>query len=901
MKKVRVSNENRIEIDLGGKYLSMQAARQITESGGIYERIGWEGRYFIPTDEKRGGDALAAIMQKTGSNAVTVKGGEDEAPPPAFSRSRQAAPPGGFSASGMLKSQVRSVVNAITRKWKNPPGVVILDGMHEAPDVVQAENERQKANGAVGEPEGFTYGGKIYIIASQMATPADVVRVLLHEALGHFGLRGLFGQDLYKVLKQVAGLRRRDIEAKAIQYGLDMGKESDRLIAAEEVLSELAQTNPKSGLVQRAIAVIRKWIRENIPGFENMQLSDSEIIERYLVPAREFVQRGAVPAQGEFAGAFARNSDRISVDGKMYPTTDSTGQRIHSTDAGIRNFWRWFNGFQPKRVAGNEGDNGKGNQGEDNGVAGSWTRDNRGRPRVFYHGTADDFSAFDLRHPNRKDKGWLGRGVYATSSTHLAEIYASQKGGYRNQFVMPLYMAVRNPFVATLGDKQKLRWADPIQIDSVTDDLKRAGYDGAVLQYGDGSIEIVAFDPAAVKSATGNRGTFSSSNPDIRFSRSSAATVNPDTPSRFPSFAPFRQRMDKVIDSLIYNFQDRFKPLKDIQKRVPLVPESEDAALAEERYSGIVRARMDEFEAEQREPLIKVIHESGVEYDDMEEYLHALHAPSRNAAMREINPTATELQDRTDKLSARRDALANDPDVAEYLKLRREMRQADADAEDGIADATLPVMIRMDIMKLKKTPSVNDYIGTLDELRALRLVKPFEGDNTALSGMSNEEAAAVLAKIDANGTRKALERVSAIVDGHYLKNAPDFHGCRPGDTGNHPGVEREIRALRSAAPGRGRRRFQHAAHRPGLQHPGPRIEACHRLQPGSDGHPGACSCTPNNKLSKFKWWKSSGYVAFNNKLSGIRPLPISEISEKINSPIPLQVYFRPVVNPRVVK
>jgi hypothetical protein len=34
----------------------------------------------------------------------------------------------------------------------------------------------------------------------------------------------------------------------------------------------------------------------------------------------------------------------------------------------------------------------------------------------------------------------------------------------------------------------------------------------------------------------------------------------------------------------------RFKPLKDIQKQAALVPESEDAALAEERYSGKVRA-----------------------------------------------------------------------------------------------------------------------------------------------------------------------------------------------------------------------------------------------------------------------------------------------------------------------
>jgi hypothetical protein len=173
----------------------------------------------------------------------------------------------------------------------------------------------------------------------------------------------------------------------------------------------------------------------------------------------------------------------------------------------------------------------------------------------------------------------------------------------------------------------------------------------------------------------------------------------------------------------------------------------------------------------------------------VEEYLHALHAPSRNAAMREINPTATELQDRTDKLSARRDALANDPDVTEYLKLRRELRQAEGDIEDGIADESLARAIQADITRLKKTPSVNDYTGTLDELRALRLVKPFEGDNTALSGMSNSEAAAVLAKIDANGTRKALERVSAIIDGYYLKNAPDFHGCGPGDTGNHPEVE----------------------------------------------------------------------------------------------------------------
>jgi hypothetical protein len=154
--------------------------------------------------------------------------------------------------------------------------------------------------------------------------------------------------------------------------------------------------------------------------------------------------------------------------------------------------------------------------------------------------------------------------------------------------------------------------------------------------------------------------------PPVFFSRSSPAVASPAASSRLPSIAPFRARMDKVIDSLIYNFQDRFKPLKDIQKRAGIVPEAEDAALAEERYSGTVRARTDDFEASMREPLIKVIHESKVEYDDVEEYLHALHAPSRNAAMREINSNEAELS-WTDKLTANRDALANYANVDEYL------------------------------------------------------------------------------------------------------------------------------------------------------------------------------------------------------------------------------------------
>ncbi|SCY13499.1 hypothetical protein SAMN05216308_104209 [Nitrosospira sp. Nsp13] len=65
--------------------------------------------------------------------------------------------------------------------------------------------------------------------------------------------------------------------------------------------------------------------------------------------------------------------------------------------------------------------------------------------------------------------------------------------------------------------------------------------------------------------------------------------------------------MEKVVESLIYYFQDRFKPLRDNQKRAGAF-EAEDGMLTEERYSGTVSARTDDFEREDRTTLIKTTH-----------------------------------------------------------------------------------------------------------------------------------------------------------------------------------------------------------------------------------------------------------------------------------------------------
>jgi len=140
----------------------------------------------------------------------------------------------------------------------------------------------------------------------------------------------------------------------------------------------------------------------------------------------------------------------------------------------------------------------------------------QGRPQMLYHGTADNVTAFDPDHPNRKDSGWLGTGVYLTDSADMADIYAMQKRrtGLAGENVMPLYARLENPYMATMEDKARIRAGGREAADAFTAELQAQGYDGVILEIAPDAREIVVFDPAAVKSPF-NDGTWSRENADI--------------------------------------------------------------------------------------------------------------------------------------------------------------------------------------------------------------------------------------------------------------------------------------------------------------------------------------------------------------------------------------------------
>ncbi|ATG94678.1 hypothetical protein CQB05_12110 [Paracidovorax citrulli] len=203
----------------------------------------------------------------------------------------------GFSPEARLQAveSIRATVSPIVAAWQNAPEVVVAYDLNDPiiPQRVRDADTRQRSGGAHGAPEGFYFGGKAYLMASRLTTPEDAARVLYHEVAGHHGLRGLFGPELDKILNQVATMRRADVDAKMAEYGMRGVDRISRARAAEEVLAEMAEKNPQLSFVQRAVAAIRNFLREHVPGFGSLRLRDADIIQAYILPARNWVERAA--------------------------------------------------------------------------------------------------------------------------------------------------------------------------------------------------------------------------------------------------------------------------------------------------------------------------------------------------------------------------------------------------------------------------------------------------------------------------------------------------------------------------------------------------------------------------------------------------------------------------------
>lgn len=571
----------------------------------------------------------------------------------------------GTSGASLPASTVQQVVDQVTGKWANAPEVVVLASMDDAPAAVRKEYERQNSKGASGSTEGFFYSGKVYLVADQLATPTDAMRVLFHEALGHMGLRGVFGDSLKPILQGIIVARRPEVTAKAKQYGLDMANPADALAAAEEVLAGLAQDKPELAFVKRAIAAIRTWLRANVPGFKDLALTDAEIINSYILPARAFVQGGQGRADG--ALSFSRG-----------------------IQTGTAAFKAWF------------GD--------------SKVVDKDGKPLMVYHGTQANFSVFDAQATPVNGLRYA-RGFYMTAQPAYASMMSRETAGSN---VMPVFASLKNPRVfGSVKEANALSYAQWSEIERV--------HDGVIIQDDGVMSEVIAFRSEQIKSATGNNGDFDPANPDIRFNRNSLGNkpIPPVTGTQANAWTMAKAKVMKltspeVIDKLIYEFQDKFADLKNLRAHIQelggTITDLNDAYQGEELYHSRLAKRTADFLDKELKPLLADMRSRGVSKEQLENYLHARHAPEANAAMAERNPTRQMIDDGRAKATK---------DVKE-LELKLQHARNNHSATKAIEDALIEAR------------------GELAKWHGAQAFKGTEAARTSLSGMTDIDAKAFM-------------------------------------------------------------------------------------------------------------------------------------------------------------
>lgn len=208
-------------------------------------------------------------------------------------------------------------------------------------------------------------------------------------------------------------------------------------------------------------------------------------------------------------------SSKGDVETYSLPNANSLGQQISTVKQSLQNFWNWF------------GD--------------SVTVDSKNRPIVFYHGTNADIDNFKPLIPTTNTNMFgdeysaIRAGIFMTPDRSMSNHFANRANGN----VVPVYLKMENPanLIKNFGSvldaldntDYNTRMFNQVQYhwelfdeeyggQHLVNALKQCGYDGVIfmddepVEGGKQFPSYVVFSNSQIKSAIGNKGTYS--NPD---------------------------------------------------------------------------------------------------------------------------------------------------------------------------------------------------------------------------------------------------------------------------------------------------------------------------------------------------------------------------------------------------
>lgn len=206
-----------------------------------------------------------------------------------------------------------------------------------------------------------------------------------------------------------------------------------------------------------------------------------------------------------------------------------------------------------------------------------------------------------------------------------------------------------------------------------------------------------------------------------------------------------------AIDRLLYEFQDKLIDLRRMRDHIKeiggAITDLNDAYLGEELYHKRLAKRSADFLDKELKPLLGEMRARAVSLPELEQYLHARHAPEANRVLAERNPNRAILDAKRKKAA---DAVRDLEVQLQQAKLR------------GAATAALEESLQIARDEAATWNGAQAFAGT-------------EVERLSLSGMSDADAKAV---IDALPSRKLqhMEHLAAMVDKMQGRTLDELEG-----------------------------------------------------------------------------------------------------------------------------
>ena len=158
----------------------------------------------------------------------------------------------------LTKEELAEYTDKLIGRWTNTPPVVVVNTVSELPF------------DALEDAKGIFHKGKIFLVAGNILDTEDANEVIFHEVVGHYGLRGFFGNTLDSALDDIH-LHNPLIKQYAMEWrknNLDL-KEKYSMTevdywyrSIEEAMARMAQENKPYTFADKLINAIQSLLRK---------------------------------------------------------------------------------------------------------------------------------------------------------------------------------------------------------------------------------------------------------------------------------------------------------------------------------------------------------------------------------------------------------------------------------------------------------------------------------------------------------------------------------------------------------------------------------------------------------------------------------------------------------------